>query len=50
MKQLERDLETAGIDVPVLPPAHGIDYLSVFAETTNAVLGRLLVAANRSVN
>ena len=48
MKQLERDLETAGADVPVLPPAHGIDYMSVFAETINAVLVRLRVAANRS--
>ena len=48
MKQLERDLETAGTDVPVLPPAHGIDYMSVFAETINAVLVRLRVAANRS--
>lgn len=48
MKQLERDLETAGIDIPVLPPAHGTDYMSVFAETTNAVLAQLRGAPNRT--
>ena len=41
MNRLARDLEAAGIDIKPRQPAHGTAYLSVFAETSNALLARL---------
>jgi hypothetical protein len=44
MSRLARDLEAAGIDIQPGRPAHGTAYLSIFAETTNALLARLRAA------
>jgi hypothetical protein len=44
MNRLTRDLEAAGIDVQHRQPAYGTAYLSIFAETSNALLARLGVA------
>lgn len=41
MNRLARDLEAAGIDIKPRQPAHGTAYLSVFTETSNALLARL---------
>jgi hypothetical protein len=39
--RLTHDLEAADIDIQHWQPAHGATYLSVFAETSNALLARL---------
>jgi hypothetical protein len=44
MNRLTRDLEAAGIDIQHRQPAHGANYLPVFAETSNALLARLAAA------
>jgi hypothetical protein len=44
MTRLTRDLEAADVDLPRRTPAHGIDYLPVFVETSSALLARLGVA------
>jgi hypothetical protein len=44
MNRLTRDLEAADVDLPRRRPAHGTAYLSVFAETSSALLARLGVA------
>jgi hypothetical protein len=44
MNRLSRDLEAADIDIQHSQPAHGADYLSVFAQTSNALLVRLRAA------
>jgi hypothetical protein len=44
INRLARDLETAGINAHPLIPAHGADYLSAFADISNALLARLEVA------
>ena len=41
MNRLTRDLEAADIDIQHRQPADGTAYLSVFAETSNALLARL---------
>ena len=41
MKHLARDLDAADINIQRREPAHGVTYLPVFAETTNALLTRL---------
>jgi hypothetical protein len=41
VNRLARDLEAADIDIRHLQSAHGAAYLSVFAETSNAILARL---------
>ena len=41
MSRITHDLEAAGIDIPHQRPAHGIAYLSVFAEISHALLARL---------
>jgi hypothetical protein len=47
INRLARDLETAGIDTQPLNPAHGVDYLAVFADINNALLAGLGVASAR---
>jgi hypothetical protein len=44
MNRLSRDLEAADIDIQYSQPAHGADYLSVFAQISNALLVRLRAA------
>jgi len=44
MNRLACDLEAAGIDLPRPRAAHGTAYLTVFAETSSALLARLGVA------
>jgi hypothetical protein len=44
INRLARDLETAGIDTQPLNPAHGVDYLAVFADISNTLLTWLGVA------
>ncbi len=41
MNRLTRDLEIAGVDIQHPQPAHGVAYLSVFAQASNALLTRL---------
>ena len=41
MNRLTRDLEAADIDIQHRQPADGTAYLTVFAETSNALLARL---------
>jgi hypothetical protein len=47
ISRLARDLQTAGINTQSLNPAHGADYLSAFADISNALLARLEVADGR---
>ena len=44
MNRLTRDLEAADIDIQHRQPAHGVAYLPIFAETSNALLARLRAA------
>jgi hypothetical protein len=44
MKRLTRDLEVAGVDIQHSQPAHGVAYLPVFAQASNALLARLATA------
>lgn len=44
MDRLTRDLEASGIDVQHRQPTHGTAYLSLFAESSNALLARRGVA------
>ena len=41
INRLTRDLEVAGVDIQHSQPAHGVAYLSVFAQVSNALLARL---------
>jgi hypothetical protein len=41
MNRITRDLEAADIDIQHRQPAHGVAYLPIFAETSNALLARL---------
>jgi hypothetical protein len=41
MARLTRDLEAADVNIQYPQPAHGVAYLSVFAQASNALLARL---------
>jgi hypothetical protein len=41
MNRLTRDLEAADVNIQYPQPAHGVAYLSVLAQASNALLARL---------